>query len=122
MLRLIGIRRPKGKSETVEFNEAYYLASQRQLVWRKFRRHRLAMSSLVVIIFLYSLAIFAEFYTINDYRKRHVKYAMAPPQALHFIDETGRFHLVPFIYQLTQNWIWTPYGAITPKTLQCAIT
>ncbi len=103
MLRLIGIRRPKGKSETVEFNEAYYLASQRQLVWRKFRRHRLAMSSLVVIIFLYSLAIFAEFYTINDYQKRHVKYAKAPPQALHFIDETGRFHLVPFIYQLTQE-------------------
>ncbi len=103
MLRLIGWKRPKEKLGTAEFNEAYYLASQRQLVWRKFRRHRLAMSSLMVIIFLYSLAIFAEFYTINDYQKRHVKYAKAPPQALHFIDEAGNFHLVPFIYQLKQE-------------------
>lgn len=103
MLRLFGLKRQKGKLESAEFNEAYYLASQRQLVWRKFRRHRLAMSSLIVIIFLYSLAIFAEFYTINDYQKRHVAYAKAPPQALHFFDEAGNFHLVPFIYQLKQE-------------------
>ena len=103
MLRLFGLKRQKGKLESAEFDEAYYLASQRQLVWRKFRRHRLAMSSLVVIIFLYSMAIFAEFYTINDYQKRHVAYAKAPPQRLHFVDEAGNFHLVPFIYQLKQE-------------------
>lgn len=103
MLRRIGVRRPKVKSETVEFDDSYYLASQWQLIWRKFRRHRLAMFSLVVILFLYSMAVFSEFYTINDYQKRHVKYAKAPPQALYFLDEDGRFHLVPFIYELTQT-------------------
>lgn len=103
MLRLIGLKRQKEKSASGDFNEAYYLASQRQLVWRKFRRHRLAMSSLVVIIFLYSLAIFAEFYTINDYQQRHVAFAKAPPHALRFVDEDGNFHLVPFIYQLKQE-------------------
>lgn len=99
----MGKRRAKDKPGASDFNEAYYLASQRQLVWRKFRRHRLAMSSLVVIIFLYSLAVFAEFYTINDYQKRHVAYAKAPPQALHFVDADGNFHLSPFIYQLKQE-------------------
>ncbi len=102
-MRMFGLKRQKAKSESAEFNEAYYLASQRQLVWRKFRRHRLAMSSLAVIIFLYSLAIFSEFYTINDFQKRHVAYAKAPPQALHFIDEDGNFHLIPFVYQLEQE-------------------
>ncbi len=103
MLRRLGTisRKPKGQAAT--FDDSYYLASQWQLIWRKFRRHRLAMFSLIVILFLYSIALFAEFYAINDHHKRHVKYAKAPPQALHFVDEAGNFHLAPFIYELTQT-------------------
>ena len=103
MLRRLGTisRKPKGQATT--FDDSYYLASQWQLIWRKFRRHRLAMFSLIVILFLYSIALFAEFYAINDHHKRHVKYAKAPPQALHFVDEAGNFHLAPFIYELTQT-------------------
>ena len=103
MLRRLGIisRKPKGQAAT--FDDSYYLASQWQLIWRKFRRHRLAMFSLIVILILYSIALFAEFYAINDHHKRHVKYAKAPPQALHFVDEAGNFHLAPFIYELTQT-------------------
>ncbi len=100
--RLLG-RRQSNKPATVQYDESYYLASQWQLMWRKFRRHRLAMVSLVVILFLYSLALFAEFYSINDPHKRHVKYAKAPPHTLYFVDEDGNFHLVPFIYDLKQE-------------------
>ena len=103
MLRRLGLRQPKPKQAAVDFDESYYLASQWQLIWRKFRRHRLAMYSLAVIIFLYSLAIFSEFFTVNDHQKRHVSYAKAPPQALYFVDEEGGFHAVPFIYQLVQK-------------------
>lgn len=104
MLRRMGLKRRKAqeKPETV-YDEDYYLASQWQLMWRKFRRHRLAMPSLAVILFLYSLAIFPEFFAINDYHKRHVSYAKAPPHTLHFIDEEGQFHPVPFIYELKQE-------------------
>ena len=103
MLRRFLIRRAKPKEQTVQFDESYYLASQWQLIWRKFRRHRLAMFSALVVIFLYSLALFPEFYSINDHHKRHVKYAKAPPHTLHFLDEDGNFHLTPFIYEMTQK-------------------
>ena len=89
--------------ESSLYDESYYLASQWQLMWRKFRRHRLAMVSLAVIIALYSIALFAEFYSINDHFKRHVKYAKAPPHILYFVDEEGNFHLRPFIYDLKQE-------------------
>ena len=103
MWRRLLARQNKNEPESVLYDESYYLASQWQLIWRKFRRHRLAMVSLLVIIFLYSLALFAEFYSINDLYKRHVKYAKAPPHTLYFVDEDGNFHLVPFIYDLKQE-------------------
>lgn len=105
MLRKMGLKRRKAreKPETV-YGEDYYLASQWQLMWRKFRRHRLATPSLAVILFLYSLAIFPEFFAINDHYKRHVSYAKAPPHTLHFVDEGGgQFYLNPFIYELKQE-------------------
>ena len=103
MLRRFGFNPKNRKSESIVYDESYYLASQWQLIWRKFRRHRLAVFSLSAIIFLYSLAIFAEFFAINDYQQRHVSYAKAPPHTLHFVDENGTFHLNPFIYELKQE-------------------
>ncbi len=103
MLRRLDSRRAKANQQTGGIDEGYYLASQWQLIWRKFRRHRLAMLSALVIIFLYSLAVFAEFYSVNDYHKRHVKYAKAPPHTVRFIDAEGNFHLNPFIYDMTQK-------------------
>ena len=99
MPRRIGLKRRK----TSVYDEDYYLVSQWQLMWRKFRRHRLAMPSLAVILFLYSLVIFPEFFAINDHYKRHVSYAKAPPHTLHFVDEEGQFYLNPFIYELKQE-------------------
>ena len=103
MLRRFGLSRAKPAKEAVQFDESYYLASQWQLIWRKFRRHRLAMLSALVIILLYSLAIFPEFYSVNDHHKRHVKYAKAPPHTVRFVDDEGNFHLNPFIYDMVQK-------------------
>ena len=119
MLQRIGIGRGKAASPSTQFDDSYYLASQSQLVWRKFRRHRLAILSLIVIAILYSMAIFAEFYSINDHQKRHVAYAKAPPHSLHFVDEDGTFHIVPFIYELKQeldmDTLQRNYSEITAK-------
>ena len=103
MLRRIGIRRKTAEAEATAYDESYYLASQWQLMWRKFRRHRLAIGSLVVIIVLYSMALFSEFYAINDYQKRHVQFAKSPPHTIYFVDEDGNFTLRPFIYQMKQT-------------------
>ncbi|MCY3715365.1 MAG: ABC transporter permease [Chloroflexi bacterium] len=103
MLRRISSRRKAAKAQAPAFDESYYLASQWQLIWRKFRRHRLAIGSLLVIIALYSMALFSEFYAINDYQKRHVSFAKAPPHTIYFVDEAGDFSLRPFIYQMKQT-------------------
>ena len=103
MLRRFGLGRKDSKNTAVQYDESYYLASHWQLMWRKFRRHKLAIFSALVIILLYSLAIFPEFYSVNNLHKRHVKYAKAPPHTVRFIDAEGNFHLSPFIYDMTQK-------------------
>ena len=103
MLQRLKGKRAPAKADPPQFDESYYLASQWQLIWRKFRRHRLAMVSLLVIMLLYSMALFSEFYAINDPQQRHVKYAKAPPHTIYFVDEEGSFHFSPFIYDMQQE-------------------
>ncbi|RME43199.1 MAG: ABC transporter permease [Chloroflexi bacterium] len=84
-------------------DESYYLASQWQLVWRKFRKHRLALIGMSVLAVFYITAIFADFFAVNPYQNRHAEFALAPPQALHFLDKQGRFHFPPFVYAQKQT-------------------
>ncbi|MEO1104130.1 MAG: ABC transporter permease [Pseudomonadota bacterium] len=58
------------------------------LVWRKFRRHRLAMVSLVVVIAIYLVAAFAEFLAPFPTDKTSVRHTFAPPQMVHLFLET----------------------------------
>ena len=51
-------------------NERYYLASQWQLIRRKFARHKLAKAGLVVLAVLYVVSMFAEFFATQDIAKR----------------------------------------------------
>lgn len=84
------------------FEEEYYVASQWQLIWRKFRKHKLAIGSIVVLVVLYSGGIFCEFiapYGIETYQS---KYIYTPPQRIHFFDEKG-FYIRPFVYGLKRK-------------------
>ena len=74
-------------------SETYY-ASQWQLVWRKFRSHRLAMVALVVLGIIYLCAIFAEFVAPYDPHVFDARYVLAPPQRPRFFSEDG-FSLRP---------------------------
>ena len=79
----------------------YYTASQFQLMWWKFKKHRLAligMSLLAVFIFI---ALFAEFLSPYGPAVRTPNYLFGGPQVLHFVDAEGKFHLRPFTYALT---------------------
>ena len=77
-----------------------YLASQWQLMWWRFRKHKLALYSAVILALLYLVVIFCEFVAPYDPRVNRVGYMLSPPQKLHFIDAEGRFHLIPFTYKL----------------------
>lgn len=79
------------------------VASQRQLIWRKFKRHRVAVFCLYVIVALYAIAIFAEFFAPYGAFQRHPGYLYAPPMQVHFFDEEGVFHPRPFVYKATNE-------------------
>jgi peptide/nickel transport system permease protein len=84
-----------------EMEIRYYTASQFQLMWWKFKKHRLAligMSLLAVFIFI---ALFAEFLSPYGPAVRTSNYLFGRPQVLHFVDAEGKFHLRPFTYALT---------------------
>jgi peptide/nickel transport system permease protein len=76
------------------------VASQWQLVWWAFKRHRLAMAGLVVTIILYVIAAVPGFFAINDPSQQNARAAYYPPQLIHFIDTTvdGSWAIRPYIH------------------------
>lgn len=84
-----------GKIDTKD--EAFYRAGQWQLVWWKFRRHKLAQTAMVVLGLFYLLALFAEFFTPYDPQQRRKEFSAMPPTAVHLFDTQGKFH-GPFVY------------------------
>ncbi len=76
-----------------------YTASHWQLMSRRFKRHRLAVWSLWVVIVLYGTSLFCEFVAPATLDQRDIEYSYAPPQRIHFFSDDG-FHLRPFVYAL----------------------
>ena len=79
----------------------YYTASQFQLMWWKFKKHRLALIGSTVLGIFAFIAVFAEFLSPYTPTARTVDYLFGRPQVLHFVDAEGKFHLRPFTYSLT---------------------
>lgn len=73
------------------------IISPRRLMWWKFRKHKLAVASAIFLILAYLATIFAGFVAPYDPATRS-RNLYAPPQGIHFFDETGQFHLQPFVY------------------------
>ncbi len=84
------------RSRKESADDAYYTASSRALIWRKFRRHRLAVFGLVVLIVLYASGIFAGFFATQDPFERNRDSLLAPPTPIRIFHE-GRLH-TPFVY------------------------
>ena len=87
------------EKKKVSAEEEYFIASQWQLMWRKFKKHKLALFGSSILIIFYVVALFCEFFSPYDIYQRHPKYMYCPPQRIRFFDEEG-FHLRPFVYGL----------------------
>ncbi|WP_186389946.1 MULTISPECIES: ABC transporter permease [unclassified Stappia] len=92
--------------------ERYYQASQWQIMWWKFRRHRLAVWSGVILILFYLCVPFAEIIAPYAPNQRSNDHLYAPPQTLRLFHE-GSF-VGPFVYGLkaevdleTVRWVYT---------------
>ncbi len=78
-----------------------YVASPWQLIWWKFRKHRLAVYSAVVLAIIYLVAVFVEPiapYLPDAYSP---KYTYAPPQGVHLFYD-GQF-VGPYVFALKQT-------------------
>jgi len=76
------------------------VASQWRLMWWKFRKHRLAMISLAIVVTLYTVALFAGFFAPQDKATYSRHYTQAPPQTVHWFDG-GSFG--PYVYGYKQE-------------------
>jgi peptide/nickel transport system permease protein len=74
------------------------LASQWRLMWIKFKRHKLAVASAVVLALAYLIAGFCEFVAPYDSQTRNTEFVRAPPQEVHLFHD-GKF-IGPFVYGL----------------------
>jgi peptide/nickel transport system permease protein len=79
------------------------MASQWQLMWWRFRKHRVAVLSVFVIFAFYLVGAFCEFMAINEPSEQYAPIAFMHPQRIHFDG------VRPFVYAIK--------GARNPETL-----
>lgn len=85
--------------------------SQWRLIWRRFRRNKLAIAGGIVLAALYVIILPAEFFAPYGLDERHARDTYAPPQRIRFYDPgEGRFYFHPFVYPLQKE--------MDPKTFQ----
>src|SRR3954451_5570443 len=78
-------------------SERYAQATQLQLTWWRFRKHKLAAASLAVIILFYFVAILADALAISDPHATDARRSFIPPQGIHLFDDSG---FNPHVYGL----------------------
>ena len=74
--------------------------SLRQLAWRRFRRHKLAMASLVVLVFIALVTIFAGVVAPYGFSEQHLDATLRGPGAKHLLgtDTLGRDEFSRLLY------------------------
>ena len=94
------VQRRQARAQQVQ--ERLYFASQRQLVWHAFKKHRLALLAVFLLAALYLLSIFADFVVPYAPLERLKNFNDTPPTTIRLINEQGRL-VRPFVYQTTRE-------------------
>jgi len=88
-------------------NQRIFVASQWQLMWWRFRKHKVAVASGVVILGFYAIVLGADFLAYADPDASEAQRSLMPPQRVHWFD----------------GWRFAPYvhgvkGARDPQTFK----
>jgi len=76
--------------------------TQGQLIWRRFKRHKIGAVGGVIVLILSFLVLFADFISPYHYATQQREFAFAPPTRIHFFSEDG-FSLRPFSYAILRT-------------------
>lgn len=87
--------------EEIHEETALFVASQWQLIWWKFREHKLALISTGVTLLMYLIAIFAGFLAPYITDSTQSQFTYAPPMPVHFFED-GKL-VRPYVYGLNQE-------------------
>ena len=83
---------------TTEAEERISVATQWQLMWWRFRKHRVAIISTAVVLLFSLVVIFADFLAYSNPLASEAQRSLLPPQRIRWFDD-GRF--APHVYGLT---------------------
>lgn len=85
-----------------ESEEKVYVAPPWKLMWWRFRKHRVAVLSAVIVILMYLTAVVCEFVAPYEPNARFGQYQHHPPTTIRVIDTNGQLRM-PFIYGSIQD-------------------
>jgi len=92
---------PASATQLTPAQERFYLASQWRLMWWKFKRHRVAVVSGIILLLMYASTLVTEVIVPYNLHTRNTDFIYAPPQSVHWFHDG---HLVgPFVYELTKT-------------------
>jgi peptide/nickel transport system permease protein len=83
---------------TTAAEEKVAVATQLQLTWWRFRRHKVAVASGIIVLFFYLVAVFADFLATTDPYSTLAARSYIPPQSIHWFDDDGSFR--PHVFAL----------------------
>lgn len=91
------------ESVGITAEDSIYVASQWQLVWFKFRKHKLAIIGVTILAMFVFAAIFSGFLSPYAVSQRKASYRYCPPMRVHFYDKNYGFSIRPFVYGLSKE-------------------
>ena len=83
--------------EGAQAEDRIAVASNWTLVWWRFRKHRLAMASAVLLIFMYLIVLCPDFFSTQNPEVTDARQAFIPVQSLHLFDNGAFSPWVPAI-------------------------
>jgi peptide/nickel transport system permease protein len=94
-------------ADVTALEQRIFVASQWQLMWWRFRRHRLAVASAVVVAGFYLVVLGADFLAYADPDASEAQRSLMPPQRIYWFDG---WRFSPHVYAVT--------GARDPQTFK----
>jgi peptide/nickel transport system permease protein len=97
--------------------ERYYTASARQLMWQRFKRHRVALWSGIVLAVMYASILVTEVLAPYGLHTRNSEFLYAPPQTVRLFHEgsLSRPFVYPLLYKLNMETLKREYSEDTSR-------
>ncbi len=95
--------------------ERVYMASRWLMMWWKFKRHKLAVGSGIVLLIGYFGIIIVEFLAPYELHTRNADFLFAPPQQIHIVHDGAlmRPFVYPLKYSLNLDTLKREYSEVT---------